>query len=373
MIIAFLALLPAELSLIPARLQEQVDLGVMPGAAVLVMRKGKTLLDTAVGYADLTAKFPLRTDTIFRIASMTKPVTAAAIMMLADEGKLTLNDPVDRYLPEFATVQVAGNDGLRRSNSRMRIRHLLTHMSGINGSDPGPITDQAKSMMTLEEYAKTLSSTPLMFDPGASISYSGRGTSVAGRIVELVSGEKLESFLQRRLFYPLGMKDTHFFLPTEKKGRLAKLYVSERSGLVEDQEDRFRIGAKLANPAGGLYSTTGDMAKFFQLILSGGGKLLSRAAVDTMTQVQSFPLAVTTETSRYGFGFAVTAGPSNNPNFMRPGTFGHAGATGTYGWGDPSRELVGIYMSQCMGDESRPLDIFRTMVNASVPPSAKRE
>ncbi|HMS57118.1 MAG TPA: serine hydrolase domain-containing protein, partial [Fimbriimonadaceae bacterium] len=268
------SLIQASLDVIPARLKEMVEANRTPGAVVLVSVKGRVLLHEAVGFADVEAKQSLNTNSIFRIASMTKPVTATAIMILADEGKLTLNDPIDRYLPEFREVKVQTPDGLKSPTSRIRIRHLLTHMSGINGNDPDPITDEVKSKMTLSDYAKTLSTTPLLFEPGSSISYSGRGTSVAGRIVEVVSQERFESFVERRILSPLNMTDTHFFLPPAKHNRLAKLYFVERKGLIADSEDRFRAGAKLANPAGGLYSTASDMAKFLSMFLNEGQKVL---------------------------------------------------------------------------------------------------
>lgn len=358
MILALLAL-SNPLELIKPRIEAFVERGRIPGAVTLVAQNGKVVKLEASGYADLEMKKPLKPDTIFQIASMTKSVTATAIMILADEGRLSLNDPVDLYIPEFKDMKMKETG--RSPSTRMRIRHLLTHMSGLNGSDPSPITDESKAKMLLGDYVKTISESTLDSEPGAKINYSGRGTSVAGRIVEIVSGMPFERFVLIRILEPLSMKDTHFFLPREKHDRLAMLYFYEKDKLNKGSDDPFKTGARLANPAGGLYSTASDMFRFYQMVMDHGKGVLSRAAVETMTQVQSFPTIASSET--YGFGFAVSGGSSNGPTFMPPGVFGHAGATGTYGWGDPRHGVVGIYMTQCIGGDNEVLDMFRTLVN----------
>lgn len=360
------------LEAIPMRMKEFVDEGRIAGSVTLVMQRGKVVRLDAVGYRDLETRTPMTSDTIFQIMSMTKPVTAVAIMMLADEGKLSLNDPVERFLPGFSQLKMEDGKSPQR---RLRISHLLTHTSGLPGTDPRPLDDDMKRKLTLADLVDRIPTLSLRSEPGAIVSYSGPGLTVAGRIVEVVSKQPLQRFLQDRLFGPLGMPDTSFFADPKKAARMASVYTREgqRTPLVKSSENIMRPGAKLANPAGGLYSTAEDMAKFHQLILNegvwNGRRLLSKAACQTMTQVQSpLPPPGSSDSTTYGYGWAVIAGPSNTATMMNPGVFGHSGAFGTYGWGDPRRKVVGILMTQLIGGDSVITDAFRTLVNASIDP-----
>lgn len=354
------------------RMKEFVDEGRIAGSVTLVMQKGKVIRLDAIGYRDLEFRTTMTSDTIFQVMSMTKPVTAVAIMMLADEGKLSLNDPVERFLPGFSELKMA--DG-KSPQHRLRISHLLTHTSGLPGTDPRPLDDDMKRKLTLAGLVDRIPTLALQSEPGTRVSYSGPGITVAGRIVEIVSKQPLQTFLQDRLFGPLGMADTTFFADPKKAARMASVYTKEgqRFPLVKSSENIMRTGAKLANPAGGLYSTAEDMAKFHQLVLNegvwSGRRLLSKAACQTMTQVQSpLPPPGSSDSTTYGYGWAVTAGPSNTATMMNPGVFGHSGAFGTYGWGDPRRKVVGILMTQLVGGDSIVTDAFRTLVNASIDP-----
>lgn len=381
------------LEAIPIRMKEFVDEGRIAGSVTLVMQKGKVIRLDAIGYRDLESRTPMTSDTIFQVMSMTKPVTAVAIMMLADEGKLSLNDPVERFLPGYSELKMEDGKSPQR---RLRISHLLTHTSGLPGTDPRPLDDDMKRKLTLADLVDRIPTLALQSEPGTRVSYSGPGITVAGRIVEIVSKQPLQSFLQDRLFGPLGMADTTFFADPKKASRMASVYTREstesyrlqsagvalpsppppgvqRFRLVKSSENILRPGAKLANPAGGLYSTAEDMAKFHQLVLNegvwNGRRLLSRAACQTMTQVQSpLPPPGSSDSTTYGYGWAVTAGPSNTATLMSPGVFGHSGAFGTYGWGDPRRKVVGILMTQLVGGDSIVTDAFRTLVNASIDP-----
>src|SRR5262245_39060334 len=219
----------ARLKEIPARMQKFVDDSTVSGAVTLVARKGQIASVEAVGYSDLAAKTPMRTDNLFWIASMTKPMTAVAVLMLQDEGKLNVEYPVEKYLPEFKNQWLVSE---RSSNSitllrpvrPITLRDLLTHTSGL-GEVPSPRPDA-----TLAELVMAYAAQPLKFAPGSKWEYCNPGINTLGRIVEVVSGQKFEVFLQRRLFGPVGMKDTTFWPSASQARRLAKSYKPATSG-----------------------------------------------------------------------------------------------------------------------------------------------
>jgi len=307
------------------RLQSYVDDNVMAGAVVLVADKENILLLETVGYADLAEKKPMREDTFFWIASMTKPMTGAAVMMLVDEGKLSLDDPLEKFIPEFADIKVKEPDGTLRPPSRPpTLRDVLTHTAGMNftNSREGNRLD----IVPLATTAAHSALDPLRSDPGVKYSYSNMGIDVAGRVVEVVSGMPFETFLQTRLFDPLGMADTTFFPTPAQLSRLAKSYKpnAERDKIVEthihflkqplDAEPRY------PNPGGGLFSTARDVVIFNQMLLNkgvhNGVKILSAEAVHAMTTKQTPP-----EVKDY-YGIGVSASG-------RGEYFGHDGAYGT--------------------------------------------
>jgi len=348
----------ARFKAIPQRMQEFVDRQVVAGAVTLVARGGKVVALDAVGYSDLAAKKPLRTDDMFWIASMTKPITGVAVLMLQDEGKLSVDDPVEKFLPEFKgqmflATKTADVTVLKKPGRRITLRDLLTHTAGMNSDVPETGRD-----LTLGERTLAYALQPLSFEPGARWQYSNPGINTLGRIVEVVSGQNISEFLDVRLFKPLGMKDTTFW-PTEAQARrVAKSYQPgpDNQGLVE-VGNYFLNGRPLtarwrtALPAGGLYSTAGDIAKFYLMMLNGGEangrRYLSAAAHQQLTTTQSGNIKTGfTEGMSWGFGFQVVKEPQGVTAMLAPGTYGHGGAYGTQSWADPKSGTIYILMIQ---------------------------
>jgi CubicO group peptidase (beta-lactamase class C family) len=348
-----------RLARIPARMKAFVECGSIAGAVMLVARHGTVGSVEAVGYQNLETKTPMRTDTIFQIMSMSKPVTAIGIMMLLEEGRLGLNDPVERHLLEFRGQWVIDNRPdektrlLKKSPRPITIKDLLTHTSGMAAMAPEGMKEvMFKFDHTLAEAVTVYSQQPLEFEPGKKWSYSNTGIATLGRIIEVVSGMPYEKFMEERIFKPLGMKDSFFFPPEEKKARIAMLYKLEdghlkRAGAEALAGDAalYRKGAKYPCPECGMYSTATDLAALYQMMLNGGvhqGKqLLSRASVEAMTAVQTGELRPS-----YGLGWAVSTDPGMLLSLKSQGTFGHGGAFGTYGWMDPKKDLLGVFLIQ---------------------------
>lgn len=359
----------ARLKLIPARMQKFVDEREIAGTVTLVRKGGVNVLLAANGWADREAKIPMMSDTVFQVMSMTKPVTALAVMICAERGLLNLDDPVERFIPELADLKVTQADGsLVKKKSRLTIRHLLTHTSGFPSIDPGGLDDDQKIKVTLKQYAALMPSLPLIAEPGERISYSGPGIALAGRIVEIASGQSLQDFVQSAIFDPLSMKDTSFFYKPNYSGRMARLHESERSEMKVIGGDPKRPGAIYANPAGGLYSTAQDMANFLECIVNGGAlhgkRLVSPRACKTMTTLQTGELLSDgTDAQGYGLGFSVVRSARGTANLKPIGAFGHTGAYGTEFWADPSQKFVVVFMSQSFSD--RVHKTFNTMVNAA--------
>ncbi len=333
---------------IAARLQPFVDSHTLAGAVTLVAGKEKVLSLEAVGYADVAAKKPMRTDCLFWIASMSKPITATALMMLVDEGKVCVDDPVEKYLPEFNGQQVAVEraDGymLRRPKHPILVRNVLSHTSGLPFSSPKehPTLD----MLPLSEAVASYAKLPLQFEPDGKYQYSNAGINTAGRIIEVVSNMPYEKFLAKRLFIPLGMKDTSFRPNKEQLKRLAKSYRpnADKTGLEETGIGQLKYPLddcrRQPMPAGGLFSTATDLSRFCRMILGGGvfeGKrYLSEKSLRQMTSTQTGDLP-----AAYGFGWGTDRRPG--------GPFGHGGAYSTNMQIDPQRQLILIFMVQHAG------------------------
>jgi CubicO group peptidase (beta-lactamase class C family) len=321
-----------------AVLQPFVDRHEVAGAVVLVADKDRVLALESVGYADLAAKRPLKTDALFWIASQSNPITAAALMMLVDEGKVKLDDPAEKYLPELKEVRFNG----ARPKTPITVRMLLSHTSGMpfKSAAETPTLDGLTLKDAIASYAKT----PLQSEPGTKYSYSNAGINTAGRIIEVVSGMPYEQFLDTRLFGPLGMKDTTFWPSDEQLARLAKAYkpTRDKKDLEETQIGQLRYPLtdrkRQPMPAGGLFSTATDVARFCQMLLNGGtfqGKrLLSEAAVQEMTTRQTGAALK----DMYGLGLSVAGG-----------AFGHGGAFATNMTVDPKRGLITVFMVQHQG------------------------
>ncbi|HON07160.1 MAG TPA: serine hydrolase domain-containing protein, partial [Verrucomicrobiota bacterium] len=304
-----------------ARLQHYVDENVMAGAVMVVADKDKILDLETVGYSDLATKKPMRPDNVFWIASMSKAITSAALMMLVDEGKVKIDDPVEKYIPEIKNVKVLTNGVLVEPSHPIIIREILSHTSGmrfLNTMDNNII-----DAVPLEESIMHNLKDPLLSQPGTVYRYSNEGIDTAGLIIQRVSGMPYEKFLKKRLFDPLEMKDTTFTPSASQLKRLAKSYKTTPKGLEEVPINQLKqpLGGKghYPSPAGGLFSTAIDCAHFCQMLASGGtykGKrYLSEEAVKTMTSKQT-PDSVK---ENYGFGLSVGNG-----------YFGHGGAYNTH-------------------------------------------
>jgi CubicO group peptidase (beta-lactamase class C family) len=318
------------------------------GAVTLVATpEGIVHLD-AIGKADIAEGKPMRPDAIFWIASMTKPVTATAIMMLQDEGKLSVEDPVAKYVPELGGLKT--KDG---KPANLTLRHLLTHTSGMGEATP----QESKAAKTLADLIPAFANKPVQFEPGSKWQYCQSGINTLGRVVEVVSGKDLETFFQERLFRPLGMKDTTFYPTAGQAARIATSYRKtgeklEPTGVfvLEGKDVTSRDRYPAAN--GGLYSTAADYARFCRMVLNEGtldGKTyLSPAAVKQMTTVQTPESIVTgfTPGNGWGLGWCVVRQPQGVSAVLSPGTFGHGGAYGTQAWIDPRRGVVNLLMTQ---------------------------
>jgi CubicO group peptidase (beta-lactamase class C family) len=332
---------------IAPKLQPFVDQHVLAGAVTLVATKDKVLNLEAVGYADVAAKKPMQTDDLFWIASMSKPITAAAFMMLVDEGKVNVNDPVEKYLPEFkGQMVIVEKDGqhvlLKKPKHPITIKNILSHTSGLPFKSP--IETPTLDILPLATRVRSYAMLPLEFEPDTKYQYSNAGINTAGRIIEVVSGMPYETFLEKRLFGPLGMKDTTFYPTRAQIQRIAKSYKpnKDKSGLEETPIGQLKYPlhdpARQPMPAGGLFSTGADTARFCQMLLNGGkfeGKrYLSEATVKQMTSKQ------TGERLKQGYGFGFAANGTK---------FGHGGAYNTNMSIDTKSGLITVFMVQHAG------------------------
>ncbi|GAA5129875.1 beta-lactamase family protein [Luteolibacter yonseiensis] len=312
------------------------------GAVTLVADGEKILHLSADGFSDIDSKKPMAEDSVFWIASMSKPVTATAVMMMQDEGKLSVDDPVSKYLPEFSG-----------DKSGITIKQCLTHSSGLSDLSG----EEVKGVTTLKDLVPLFTAKPLQFAPDSKWSYCQTGINTAARVVEVVSGKSFPEFLQERLFDPLGMKDTSFYPGEETSSRLASAYKRTEAGELEKAPLFFLGGSPpwvknrypMAN--GGLFSTAGDYAKFAQMILnggeSGGKRYVKSETVKQMTTVQSGDLATGfTPGNGWGLGWCVVREPQGITAALSSGTFGHGGLFGTQAWIDPVKKRIYLLLIQ---------------------------
>jgi CubicO group peptidase (beta-lactamase class C family) len=351
--ILLLVLLPLACSAEPpaAVMQRLVDERQLSGAVTLVADRSDILHLGAVGLADLEAQRPMQTDDLFWIASLTKPIAAAAVMILQDDGKLSLHDPVAKHLPDFGRLTVG--EERRPAETVLTIRHLLTHTSGVAAVKWPPGGDSR----SLDVQAYELASLPLQFEPGAQWKYSN-GLNVAGRIVEIVSGVPFADFVRQRISGPLGMHETTFHLTPQQYDRLARNYRlnDDKSALVPAEHKLVTpdpaLGAEITpSPSGGLFSTAGDQSRFYRMLLRGGEldgvRILSADAVAAMTTVQTGDLATGfTPGNGWGLGLCIVREPQGVTRMLSAGTYGHGGAYGTQAWADPRKGLIYILMIQ---------------------------
>jgi CubicO group peptidase (beta-lactamase class C family) len=375
----------ARIERIPARMQSFVDRGRAAGIVTLVAHKGSIVGLSAVGFRDLETSTPIKTDTIFQIASMTKPITAVGIMILAEDGLLAISDPVEKYLPKFAEIKLhakAAETGqgselkeIRKPARPITILDLLTHTSGMGGGYPDQLSDLFnKRNRVLEEAVDAFPQKLLEFEPGSKWGYSNMGIATLGRIIEVVSHKPYEKFMAERVFLPLGMKDSHFFVPENKHNRIASIYRLDKDRLVKAEIDIYRKGATYSSPEAGLYSTAPDMFNFYQMMLNGGvlnnQRILSKASVELMTTVHTGNFnAGFSPGIGFGLGWAVVKDVEGTFRLNSIGTYGHGGLYRTYGFIDPQKELIGIILMQRLsedGDMADEINAFITMASAAV-------
>ncbi|MFN2567430.1 MAG: serine hydrolase domain-containing protein [Gemmatimonadaceae bacterium] len=370
-----------RLARIDSVLQRAVDRGEIAGAVALVMRDGHTVYERAGGWADREAGRRMSPDAIFRIASQTKALTSVAIMALVEEGKLTLNDPVGRFIPAFQRTAVALRSDTGRvivpARRRITIRDLLTHTAGISyGTDSlvaplyaaqalGPAAgygwytaDKNEPICTTMERLATL---PFVAQPGERFVY-GYNTDVLGCVVERVGGMPLDEFIRTRITGPLGMKDTHFFLPPEKRPRLTAVYASvadtqiTRAPAGPRGQGDYADGPRRSFAGGaGLVSTARDYARFLQMLLDGGAldgvRILAPSTVALMTTNQIDTL-YWRRGEGFGLGFSTLDRAGANGHVESVGTFGWAGAYGSTYQVDPKQRLVLVFMMQQLPNRS---------------------
>jgi CubicO group peptidase (beta-lactamase class C family) len=349
-------------SRIAESIQPFVDRGALAGAVALVASPEKVLSVDAVGYSDVGSKVPMKPDALFWIASMNKPITATALMILVDEGKVKLDDPVEAYLPEFkGQMRVAERGGdlivLKKPPRPITVRNLLSHTSGLVGRSP---LEGKLDSLPIREGAITYGLSPLKFDPGSQYEYCNPGINTVGRIIEVVSGMPYEKFLQERLLDPLGMVDTTFWPDEAQLPRVAKSYKPgpEKTGLVETPIEQLTYPLddlkRQPYPAGGLFSTAADIGTFCRMILNGGqldGKrYLSESSVREMTSTQTGDLLNGGKGENgYGLGWSTSKKSKGEAGPAIPGPCGHGGAYSTNMAIDPGKKLVTVWMVQHAG------------------------
>ena len=372
----------AGLARLTAVMQRQVDARHVPGVSMLIARGGK------VGYRrDLGALRadgpPLPGDTIFRIYSMTKPIVSVALMMLVEEGRLFISDPLAKFVPEFANAKVGvekdGKLELVAAERPITVQDLLRHTSGLTYAFTGVSAVQrlyAKARLgapdlTNAQLVAALAKLPLIDQPGTSWDY-GHSTDVVGRIIEIVSGQSLGAFLQERILTPLGMSDTAFFVPPDKQDRVAKPFAKDpdTGELVTLTETNFESGG------GGLWSTMDDYERFVQMLYLGGAlgntRLLGRKTLEFMTADHLGPHVRIGTTfllapgHGFGLGFAVRREVGLAPTPGTPGEFFWGGIAGTAFWIAPKEELIAMMMIQAPGQRDYYRQLFRSLVHAAL-------
>jgi CubicO group peptidase (beta-lactamase class C family) len=382
---------PEEIGLSAARLTRlgdvlrgEIDRGRVPGAVALIARRGKLGYFEALGARDPVSAAPMHKDTVFRIYSMTKPIVSVAAMMLWEEGQFLLNDPVAKYLPDFADRQVAverhGKVELVPAERDITIQDLLRHTSGFTYEFRGTAPVQKMYMeaklfrrnQSNADHAQTLATLPLMHQPGARWEYS-RSTDVVGRLLEVLSGQSLGAFLGERILGPLAMVDTDFHVPPQKHPRLAEPFAKDPESGVAVQLIEVRERPMFESGGGGLVSTAMDYARFLQMLLSGGtldGKrLLSRKTIEYMTADHLGPVTGAPDLLIPGYGFGLGFAVRLHAGIAQvPGSVGQyywGGLAGTTFWVDPAEQLFALMLIQGPGQRDYYRVLFRDMVYAA--------
>ncbi len=360
---------------VDSAIQPFIDAHDISGAVTVVVTKDKVLSLSATGLADIAQNRPMQPDSLFWIASMTKPITAVAVLMLQDEGKLNVADPVEKYLPEFAALKTPSGQP-----AHLTIRQLLTHTSGLGEGASAVILNAH----TLSDLIPIYLAAPMQYEPGAQWKYTQSGINTAARIVEVVSGTAFDTFVRQRILQPLDMKNTTFYLDESARARLALGYRKDASsGKLVATELEAPYDGKPGRPPfgnGGLFSTGPDYARFCQMLLNGGvfqGKhYLSPAAFKLLTTVQTGDLPTGFfKTAEYGshganygwgIGTCILRAPHEGvASMLSAGTFGHGGAWGTQAWVDPVRGVAYVLMVQRPGFNGDASELRRAFQQAA--------
>ena len=362
--------LPAErLQQLDGFLEHATDAQGYLGAVSLVWKDGAIVQSQAYGYRDLARTSPMRKDSIFRIYSMTKTVTTVAVLMLMEEGKLNLDDPVEKYLPEFSAMRVfvggsADKPELRPATAKITLRQLLTHTAGFataGNEEATKLLERADlhGSADLAEFSERLSKVPLAAEPGKRFRYDGTQIEVAARIVEVVSGQRFEAFVQQRILAPLRMHDTGFSVPMAKRDRIVDITTMGADGKLRlDQGPSALHPGEMPNPypsgAGGLYSTASDFMRLCRMLLDGGTldsvQILDRKTVEQMMVNQltflDRPVTQFSDAEGFGLGGSVLLDPAGKGRLGSVGQFGWSGAASTYFSIDPKQKMISILLLQ---------------------------
>ena len=363
-----------KLTLLNQAMHSYVDDNELSAIQTAIVKNGKLIHFDSYGSSDISENDPLEEDDIFRIASMTKPIVSIGLMMIYEEGKFNLNDPVYKYIPEFKNLTIKKRKKVKPVKNHVKIIDLLRHSAGLNFK--GPEDYRKVISMNLEEYTKESVKEPLRFEPGTTWWYSS-STDICGYLIEILSGQKLDVYLKDKIFDPLKMNDTSFELPKNKLDRLTTLYVvGEKKELVSfdnKSNSPFKDKVTLLNGSGGLLSTTKDYLKFSVMLLNNGSigseQILKKSTLDLMKQDHSLGLKykklVFGKKKGFGLGFEVVK--EEDTKFGSKGTFGWGGMFGTYFRADPKQNMVYIYMTQSFETYRLKLaDKFRAMVYESI-------
>ena len=348
-------------------LQRAVQQGTVPGVVAMVTNKDQVVYEGAFGLMDVGKHKAMSKDAIFRIASMTKPVTSVAVMMLVEQGKLSLDDPVSKYMPSFkdreliATFNAAdATFTSSKASKEVLIRHLLTNTSGLAYTFSNDTANRLQQKLN-----KPAEELPLLYEPGTRWTYSG-STRVLGQVVEKITGGGLDQFLEQRIFKPLELQDTSYVVPDAKTNRVVTTHRRENGKLMETPNPE-KIQSPVAGD-GGLNSTAADYIKFLQMFLNHGQwrgtTLLGKSSIQAMTKNQIGDVIVQTQTTtdplrsqnfpigagrdKFGFGFQITTSNKENPNLRSPGSYTWAGIYNTHFWVDPKRQIAAVIMMQVL-------------------------
>lgn len=366
-----------RLQRLEATVQKEVAGGRIPGAVMAVARDGRVVLHKAIGQQDPAKGVAMRADSIFRIYSMTKPIVSAAVMMLVEEGRLQLSDPVSQHVPDLKGLRVGVEKGgaleIVAAAREPTIQDLLRHTSGFTYGVFGK--SLVKDLYTKHDvdgtdhdnaqFVKKLAGVPLMYQPGTTWEY-GRSTDVLGHVVERVSGQPLDRFLEERIFRPLGMKDTGFFVPPEKHSRLAEPFPADAKMLEVRHKPKYLAGGQ------GLVSTAADYVRFAQMLLNGGEldgtRILARKTVDYMTSDHLGTIRGPAPGYGFGLGFAVRLADGQASTPGSAGDYNWAGFGGTYFWVDPKERLVAVWMMQSVSQRTYARNLYRNLVYGALTP-----